>query len=146
VFLGVGTYNAGNYQQWMSMLAPALDVPRASLGVGLGCWVDSQTNGTWSTQAASAEERICAVMNASVTELDMFLLDQSGKKRHPGVGWLYADAPEPFWIKQLEKFMAGGGCEPKLSPSVQCPAASVGPKDSWRPASDATCCESDGKR
>jgi hypothetical protein len=144
--MNMGTYNAGNYQQWMSMLAPALDVPRESLGVGLGCWVDSKTNGTWSTEAASAEARICALMNASVTELDMFLLDQSGRPRHPGVGWLYANAPEPFWVAQLEKFMSGGGCVPSLSPIITCPAASVGPKDSWRPAADATCCESDGKR
>jgi hypothetical protein len=121
-------------------------VPRASLGAGLGCWVDAKTNGTWSTAAASAEARVCALMNASVVELDMFLLEQSGKPHTPGKGWLFADAPEPFWIAQLERFMGGGGCVPTLAPTLVCPTASVGPASSWRAADDPTCCESDGRR
>jgi hypothetical protein len=58
----------------------------------------------WDRTAESAELRVCALMNASVTEIDMFRLA-------PEQNW-----PESFWIPQLEKFVAGGGCIVKPPP------------------------------
>ena len=39
--------------------------------------------------------------------------------------------PEPFWIPQLQKFTAGGGCEIVVPAAPVCPNASVGPSNSW---------------
>jgi hypothetical protein len=94
--------------------------------MGLGCWVSSQTQG-WSTTAQSAEQRVCQLMNRSITELDMFRLKPPQ--------W-----PEAFWIPQLEKFVAGGGCEPAPPPPSLCPADGwVGCGPPGCPSAD--CCD-----
>lgn len=61
----------------------------------LGLQIDSSTNSTWAVTQASAEARICQIMNDSVVEVDMFRLLVS------------RDWPEPFWIAQLERYMSG---------------------------------------
>ena len=123
--MNMGTYNAGSYLTWLSHLTPALasGVPRDKLGAGLGCWVDSKTNNTWSTTSESAELRVCALMNASVPEIDMFRLA-------PELNW-----PEPFWVAQLERYMKGGGCELPPVPASQCPAEA-----GWATSGDGSCC------
>ena len=120
--MNMKTYNAGSYSGWLSQLSPALDagVPRDKLGAGLGCWVDSTTNNTWSTTAESAELRVCALMNASVPEIDMFRVA-------PEENW-----PEEFWVAQLERYMAGGGCDMPPLPKSHCPA------DGW--VDGGSCC------
>ena len=68
---------------------------------GLGCWIDSRTNNTWAVTPESAADRVCALMNHSVQEIDMFAINQGqATPTRP-------DSPEPFWIPQLEKFMTG---------------------------------------
>ena len=45
--------------------------------------------------------------------------------------------PYDYWIPQLEKFMAGGGCPLPEGVTVSCPAAGAGfPKDAWKPGGD----------
>jgi hypothetical protein len=58
-------------------LTPALapGIPRSKIGAGLGVWNGSDVQ-PWDLSAKSAEERICALMNHSFTELDMFILSQ----------------------------------------------------------------------
>merc|ERR1712217_461783 len=92
----------------------AASLPHEQVGVGLGCWVNSQTNGTWAVTAESAEQRVCSIMNNSFAEIDMFRI-------LPELGW-----PEEFWIPELEKFMAGGGCVPTPPPNT-CPQGFQGP-------------------
>lgn len=107
--LDMSTYNAGSYSQWLSWFTPMTQAaPQGQIGVGLGCWVDSKTSGSWAITAESAEQRICSIMNESLVEVDMFRV-------LPSANW-----PEDFWIPQLEKFMAGGSCEPVL-PENECP-------------------------
>ena len=115
--------------------------PLDVLGAGLGVWNESDTVGTcasavprsiWLALTApwfagnvkpeSAKQRICLLMNRSVQELDMFILSQGV----PGRSF-----PEPFWIPQLQKFTAGGGCEIVVPAAPVCPNASVGPSNSW---------------
>jgi len=126
--LNMGTYNAGSYAAWLQQLQPAVEpsVDVGRLGMGLGCWNDSRTQG-WSTTAESAEQRICQLMNRSLTELDMFRLKPP-------------EWPEAFWIPQLEKFVGGGGCVPAPLPKSDCPASGwvgCGPPDCPSPA----CCD-----
>eukprot|EP01047_Picozoa_sp_COSAG01_P031633 COSAG01_NODE_2252_length_8074_cov_37.778809_9_plen_310_part_00 len=142
VFMNMRTYNAASYASWLEQLAPALapGVPRASLGAGLGCWVEhastaasarSQGPGAagrrrlqpvpaWSLTAQSAKDRVCVLMNHSVQEIDMFRLAPHESPPFP----------EPFWIPALEKYMAeDSGCSmpvppppPPSGPAVGCPA------------------------
>ena len=107
------------------------------VGHGLGCYVDGETEDTWAVTAESAEQRICYLMNQSATELDVFQINQDG-----------ADAwPESFWIPQLEKFLAGGGCDAEIPARTACPNATVGPADSWSVGGDAPgCCVSSSSR
>jgi hypothetical protein len=142
VFMNMRTYNAASYVSWLEQLAPALapGVPRASLGAGLGCWVEhastaasarSQGPGAagrrrlqpvpaWSLTAQSAKDRVCVLMNHSVREIDMFRLAPHESPPFP----------EPFWIPALEKYMAeDSGCSmpvppppPPSGPAVGCPA------------------------
>mmetsp|Transcript_13797 Transcript_13797/g.41214 ORF Transcript_13797/g.41214 Transcript_13797/m.41214 type:complete len:123 (+) Transcript_13797:109-477(+) len=70
-------------------------------------------------------------MNASVEEIDMFDLA-------PDKGF-----PEPFWIPQLQKFMAGGGCPFIPPPPTRCPQ----PSAVWHPGGGTEgCCESSANR
>ena len=125
------TYNAPDAASWYwSDLLPALaaDPSRSRVAVGLGCWNDSRTDGTWNLTPESAEQRVCMLMNESVNEIDMFILS-------PEKGF-----PLPFWIPQLERFVAGGGCD------AQFPAKTVCPTPAWAPGGGAGCCESSERR
>lgn len=138
--MNMRTYNAPDYDSWYEeALVPALEVPRDILGVGLGCWIDSRTNGTWNVLAESARDRVCLLMNRSVEEIDMFLIKQ-------GQPTPAANFPEPFWIAPLQRFMAGGGCVARVPKAIICPNATVGPADSWTPGGDPGCCTSSSRR
>ena len=72
-------YNAPDFASWyQGALANALapDIPRDKIGAGLGVWNASDLQHTWNLTPKSAEERICALMNHSFLELDMFILSQ----------------------------------------------------------------------
>lgn len=119
--MNMRTYNSGDFSGWANTaLMPALnDVPLDVLGVGLGCWVDSRTNGTWNVQPVSAKDRVCLLMNQSVQEIDMFILSQ-GKAPGSKPGGYPVTFPEPFWIPELEKFVGGGGwCADAHPPLMQ---------------------------
>jgi hypothetical protein len=141
--MNMRTYNSGDFTAWANVqLAPALhQVPLNILGAGLGCWIDNRTRGTWNVKPESARERICLLMNRSVQEIDMFILEQAHHDSPPGAAF-----PELFWIPELEKFMAGGGCDAVMPPPMVCPAASIGPNTSWVAGSDAGCCTSRSMR
>lgn len=113
LFMNMDTYNSDSWEHWLNAFKPAVapGVPRAKLGAGLGCWYQKHSGEAsggrrlqkvpaWSTTEKSAEQRICAFMNHSVVEVDMFLLAPA----HDPV------FPESFWIAQLERFVKGGGC------------------------------------
>ena len=121
-------------------LQPALSLPRSVLGAGLGCWIDSRTNNTWSITPQSAIERVCMLMNQSVTEIDMFDLHQDLTQARN------RQFPEPFWIPVLEKFMAGGGCDATFPRKPSCPNATTGPANAWQAGDDAGCCVSSSNR
>ena len=75
LFMNMATYNAGSYTAWLEQFAIPIDdatIPRSKLGAGLGCWIES-TVPAWSLTAESAKQRVCALMNASVTEIDMYV-------------------------------------------------------------------------
>lgn len=76
--------NGRDYSHWaLTRLAPALrQVPLNKLGVGLGCWIGKDTEGTWNVKPESAKDRVCLLMNHSVQELDMFIL-RSVESRTP---------------------------------------------------------------
>ena len=117
--MNMETYNALSYSMWArTLLAPALrDVPLDVLGVGLGCWVNDETNHSWNTKAVSAEQRVCLLMNVSVNEIDMFILRQ-----RPGIPKTL-EYPEDFWIPVLERYMGGGGCDAQTPPQLpSCPS------------------------
>lgn len=42
--------------------------------------------------------------------------------------------PEPWWIPQLEKFVAGGGCVPEPPPQSHCPH-----DQGWTPCAGSGC-------
>ena len=114
VFMNMDTYNSDSYEHWLDAFKPAVapGVPRAQLGAGLGCWYQQPGEGAsdgrrqlqpvpaWSVTEESAEQRICAFMNHSVVEIDMFLLAPAH----------FPVFPEDFWIAPLERFVKGGGC------------------------------------
>jgi hypothetical protein len=74
--MDMDTYNAASLDSWLASYGPMgnSDVPRSVAGIGLGCWVDSSTNGTWSVTPASATERIAQCLSDGVPELAMFRL------------------------------------------------------------------------
>ena len=125
----MATYNSNSYPAWLAALAPAVapGVPRGRVGAGLGCFVNAQLNNTWSLTPESAALRVCALMNYSFTEIDMFRVAPHTE------GW-----PAPYWIPQLQKFMAGGGCA-LPAPSVQCPAPGWAPGDWPHDGEPASC-------
>jgi hypothetical protein len=124
--MNMRTYNSGDFSGWANAaLMPALaDIPLGVLGVGLGCWVDSRTNGTWNVEPASAKDRVCLLMNQSVQEIDMFILSQ-GKTPSSKPGGYPVTFPEPFWIPELTKFVAGGGWCASLSLTHLPPSSSL---------------------
>jgi len=98
--MDMGTYTAGSYHEWSKYYGQLNPTSHdlTKIGVGLGIGPDFNSD-TWDTTKKSAEQRICQLMNDGVLEIDMFDLE-------PGQGY-----PRNFWIPQLEKFMAGGGCQ-----------------------------------
>eukprot|EP00939_MAST-03C_sp_MAST-3C-sp1_P000813 g813.t1 len=144
--MNMRTYNALSYEEWVyTRFEPSIrDVDRHDvIGMGLGCWIDEEKNGTWSTTPESAELRICYLMNQSALfapEIDMFTLRQTASSDLPP----YGNFPETFWIAPLRKWMAGGGCENATTPKrTRCPNATVGPSGSWKLGGDEPhCCVS----
>ncbi len=144
--MNMRTYNAISYEEWVyTLLAPSLyDVHRHDvIGVGLGCWSDHTNKGNWSTTAASAEQRVCFLMNQShlfAPELDMFRIEQSTAAVAP-----VNNFPEPFWIKPLQQWMSGRGCTNAIiPPKPSCPVPTVGsPNSTWLPGgNEQHCCVS----
>ena len=83
---------------------------------------------------------VCALMNHSYTELDMFILSQGSEDP-------LKNFPLPFWLPQLERFVAGGGCPLPEGTAVSCPAPGAGMSaDAWKPGGDPGCCESSSAR
>ena len=121
--MNMGTYNSPGFASWyQTELTPALNpaIPKARIGAGLGVWNDSRTAHTWNLTPKSAEDRICALMNHSFQELDMFVLRQGSTDPTKNF-------PYDFWVKQLERFMAGGGCPLPAGTTLSCPT------DAWKP-------------
>ena len=148
----MSTYYASSYADWYPRLqATVAMVPLGALGLGL--LADpfvvhakvGQTNWT-----ASPDLLICAAMNASVQTIGMYDLRTTGPEPLP--------SPQSFWLKPLEKFMRGGGCDAKAPVVRVCPNASnvgTGPAAAWRRADDGwpwvppdvhDCCESNANR
>lgn len=152
--MNMDTYWGTDFEDWYDRaLRPALadGIPRNKIGAGLGLYNCTTSSGCtsephppWNLTPQSAKDRICALMNHSFTELDMFILSQSSSDP-------YKNYPYDFWIPELERFMAGGGCPlPKISSGPRdpsCPAAGPGmPADAWQPGGDPGCCVSSEKR
>jgi len=116
--MDMGTYSAGSYFEWWSYYKNLMSsqTPLNNLGVGLGCGPDF-VGDKWAVTAESVAQRICNLMNDSVVEIDMFDLFEGGNTY-----------PKEFWLPQLEKFVAGGGCE-VVPPVSQCPESFLGPND-----------------
>jgi hypothetical protein len=74
--LDMETYNAKSYTEWLGYYAPLLNAPRAAAGVGLGCWLDGSTAGTWSVTNASAVQRVTRAIADGMPELAMFRLGE----------------------------------------------------------------------
>ena len=64
-------------------------------------------------------QRICALMNHSFTEIDLFILSQGSTDP-------LKNFPYDFWLPQLEKFVTGDGCPLPAGTTVSCPAARAG--------------------
>jgi hypothetical protein len=112
------TYNSASLTSWLGPLHRfTTTVPTLAQSVGLGAWISSVTNATsapehWSITPASATERICHIMNASVPEVSVYVL--SGAP---------ATDPEEFWWAQLDKYIGGEGCIPPPLPANEtCPS------------------------
>ena len=92
------TYNADSLAQWLAAYDNIVNnnVPREVDGIGLGCWVDSSNNGTWSVTNASAVERIAQLMSDAVPEAAMFRLV-------PVTDEDPSSWPEPFWYESILK-------------------------------------------
>ena len=74
--MDMDTYNADSLEGWLSTygLMGNSAVPRSVAGIGLGCWVDASTNGTWSVTPEAAAQRIAQSVSDGVPELAMFRL------------------------------------------------------------------------
>lgn len=72
--LDMETYNAKSYMEWLTYYTPLLGIPRSQAGVGLGCWLDKSTNGTWSVTNTSAVQRVQRAISDQMLELAMFRL------------------------------------------------------------------------
>jgi hypothetical protein len=71
------TYNADSMEQWMdAYYVPYVNATGIlnATGVGLGCYVDQTTSGTWSVTAESASERISQINVDQLPEIAMFNL------------------------------------------------------------------------
>jgi hypothetical protein len=106
------TYNGASLSQWQGyyneLINESLD--RNIAAVGLGCWVDSSTNGTWAVTAQSAYERVSQAISDNVPELAMFRLlpvtslsifSLSALIR---IGDDPPQWPEEFWWAALEQY------------------------------------------
>jgi hypothetical protein len=108
--MNMETYNADSLSQWMRYYQSIVNdqIDRNVVGIGLGCWVDSSTNGTWSVTPESAAQRIAQIKLDNVPEIDMFrLLPITGPPSSP---WALRDTlaggnppqwPEEFWWDAL---------------------------------------------
>jgi hypothetical protein len=104
------TYNADSLSQWMGYYNGFVSdmYNRNAAGVGLGCWVDSSVNGTWSVTPESAAQRIAQIKLDNVPEIGMFRLRPiTGPPSSP---WALLDTlaggnppsfPESFWWDAL---------------------------------------------
>jgi hypothetical protein len=116
--MDMSTYNAVSLSAWLSVFEQfTASTPLAATSVGLGCWIDAQTNGTgpehWSATAASATQRMCYAMNLSLPEVSFWVLGPDENT---------AQKPESFWWAPLLRYLAGGGCQPPpLPPAEVCP-------------------------
>jgi hypothetical protein len=116
--MDMSTYNAVSLSAWLPVFEHfTVSTPHAATAVGLGCWIDAQTNGTgaehWSATEASATQRICYAMNMSVPEVSFWVL---GPDQNTG------QKPESFWWAPLLRYLSGGVCEPpSLPPAEVCP-------------------------
>jgi hypothetical protein len=95
------TYNADSMLIWLANYYVIVnsEIPRSAVGVGLGCWVDADTNNTWSVTAASATERVAKAQSDGVVEIGMFRL-------LPQTGGIPSSWPEQFWWDALNPFTA----------------------------------------
>ena len=57
------TYNGDSLSQWMGWYSHIVNgnVPRDLVSVGLGCWVNSQTNNTWAVTKESGVQRLAQI-------------------------------------------------------------------------------------
>jgi len=94
--LDMETYNGDSYSQWLGWYSNIVNtkVNRTTVGVGLGCWVDHDTNNTWAITEESVVQRLTKISSDGIVELDMFRL-------LPSVNW-----PEPFWWAHLAGWIA----------------------------------------
>lgn len=97
--LDMETYNARSLQQWTGYFDNIINsgAPVDSVGIGLGCWLDSSTNNTWATTPDSATERVNAALQANVQELAMFRIYPNSNP-----SW-----PLDFWWDALQAFVQG---------------------------------------
>ena len=98
--MDMSTYNADTFIAWLVSYDELVNnaVPRSSAGVGMGCWVDSSTNGTWAVTNASAVERTQQCTSDSVSEIAMFRLV-------PITGGTPPSWPESFWWPALDAYV-----------------------------------------
>jgi hypothetical protein len=99
------TYNAASFAQWLGYYGNIVNgavAPRSAVGIGLGCWVDSSTNGTWSVMPQSGAQRVGQVLADGIPELAMFRLVPVTGADPPA--W-----PEGWWWDALALYMAGAG-------------------------------------
>ena len=125
------TYNGVSERAWYEEAAPALGI--SGVNIGLGCWNDSRTEHTWALTSESAKQRVCYLLNHSVSEVDMFRLNFDAVTGAPV--W-----PYPFWIGALERYVQGGGCEPAPLPTGHCPADGGWVDDASVVPGFAACC------
>ena len=95
----MGTYHAQSFASWRdNLLAPLLsNVSLDKVAAGLACYNNSKSF-PYELSDEGAAQRVCALLNRSVTSIDMFSLD-------PQKGF-----PMPFWLPHLRRFRQGGDC------------------------------------
>ena len=67
--INMETYQGSSFEHWVDYYYQPLNittVPRIQRAYGLGCWVDSTTNGTWSDTPASVTQRIAVYLQDKV--------------------------------------------------------------------------------
>jgi len=95
--MDMSTYNGFAYDEWLVFYRDIVkeSMPLEKVGIGLGCWIDDQTKGTWAVTPKSAQQRIEIMLQDNVTQVGMFRL-------LPAQNW-----PEPFWWTYLEQYASG---------------------------------------